>query len=201
MSRLINRDRYVTLKSLVADLIEDYGVAYPIDPLAIASQFGAEVFFHKHGLPPVANELHTSDGFTEVGRTAFGVSFRIHINGAMPEARQRFTLAHECAHIWLDHLVDINRSSLEICEQEANFFASYLLAPDVLINEWVSTGQVVEIANKFNVSFEAATLIFKRYVKALSLGSLDEDFDDRIRKSATRRIDNEIASQMQKDQA
>jgi len=196
MPILINRVRYSEIKSLVADLIEDYGLTYPIDPFNLGALLGAEIVVHKRQLPSIAAHLESSDGFTEVIRTQFGVSFRVHLNGQMPEARQRFTLTHECAHIWLDHLVDGDFIDFDRGEQEANFLSSYLLAPDVLIDSWLEGAQVPEIASQFNLSREAATLIFKRYMKAVALGPLESEVDLRILRSATRRNDREIRSEI-----
>ncbi|CAB4567575.1 unannotated protein [freshwater metagenome] len=196
MALLINQVRYAEIKSLVADLIEDYGLTYPIDPFNLGELLGAEIVVHKRKLPSIAAHLQTSDGFTESIRTEFGVTFRVHVNGEMPEARQRFTLAHECAHIWLDHLVDGNFVDFDRGEQEANFFASYLLAPDVLVDSWLARVQVPEISSEFNVSHEAATFVFKRYMKAAALGPLESEVDLRILRSATRRNEGEMKAQI-----
>lgn len=83
------------------------------------------------------------------GRTYFDVNrktFLIVYNDKKYSKRVRFTLAHELAHIVLNHLNDsrteINRGGLTnseyaILEGEANTFAGNFLAPPVLINEIV----------------------------------------------------------------
>lgn len=54
MSRMLSHRRYEELKALGADLIEDYALAYPLDPFEIADLMGVHVTVHEHGLPPAA---------------------------------------------------------------------------------------------------------------------------------------------------
>lgn len=87
------------------------------------------------------------------------------------DPRIRFSLAHELGHVSLNHfsnaynLNDIQTISkktmsdkeYENSEIEANFFASELLSPKVLINlDW----SVEKIARNFGVSIESATKSF-----------------------------------------
>lgn len=194
MTLEISRSRYQELKSIAADVIEDYSLAYPIDPFELADRLGAEIYVSKYGLPYAATELSTDDGFTEVTKSRFSYSFKVVINGSKPRLRQRFTAAHECSHILLDHLIGGLPLSGDAMEQEANFFAGYLLAPDVLIHHWTPTGHISEIAAVFDLSSEAAVHIYRRYAKARNLGAINQAHDRQIYSSASRRR-AEVANQ------
>lgn len=188
----LSRERYNDLKIAAADLIEDYGLAYPLEPREIADILGAQIVEYRHGLPDLASALRTQDGFTESNITEYGYSFRIHLNSAQPAIRQRFTITHECGHIWLDHLIENAHNSHEIMEIEANFFASYLLAPDVLIQRWLPDFTITAIASQFSLSTEAATNAHRRYVNALNLGVIGQAHDLRIASSARRRTSDKV---------
>lgn len=95
--------RYEELKSLAADLVEDYSLSYPLDPFEIAATLGVHVTVHQFGLPNAARFCGTTDGYTTPAQSAHGVKFKVHLNGATSRLRRRFTLMHEIAHIWLDH--------------------------------------------------------------------------------------------------
>jgi hypothetical protein len=186
VSRKLPPGRSEELKSSVADLIEDYGLTYPLQPLELADALGAQVVWYNFGLPSVASALRTDDGFTEPVRTSYGHAFRMHVNGQRPAIRQRFTVAHECGHIWLDHLVGRSACTRDVMEVEANFFAGYLLAPDALIHQWVPSLTVDDIAATFEMSGEAATIAHRRHLNALNLNALGRPHDQRIASAATR---------------
>jgi Zn-dependent peptidase ImmA (M78 family) len=98
---------------------------------------------------------------------------------------------HELAHIWLDHVrVDVNDDR---AEAEANFLASYLLAPDALVVAWVPDLEVAAIAREFGISDEAARLAHGRVMRANTQKALGKPHDQRIMKVATRRVDTQIA--------
>jgi len=68
-------------------------------------------------------------------------------------SRIRFTLAHELAHLILEHEDDG-----ELSECEANFAAGYLLAPDPIVIEYSSL-ETHDIEAKFGVSHECAKVV------------------------------------------
>lgn len=104
MTRKLPHHRYEEMKRLAADLIEDYALAYPLDPLEVAAVLGVQVTIHPLGLPAsVVVAAGTADGYTGAVDSAHGLRFHIHASGATAQARLRFTLVHELAHVWLDH--------------------------------------------------------------------------------------------------
>lgn len=187
MTRKLPYQRYEQLKNLGADLIEDYALCYPLEPLAVADLLGVLVTIHPRGLPAVALLCGTTDGYTERVQSTYGPKFRIHISGLASGVRQRFTLMHELAHIWLDHLGSDSPVSPEVAEAEANFLASYLLAPDALVVRWVPELAISGIAEQFEISGEAARLVHGRVVRAINRNAHKSARDQRILSSATRR--------------
>lgn len=83
-------------------------------------------------------------------------------------ARARFTFAHELGHFFLGHEGRRARNKdkrtyksdqQRIAEAEANIFASYFLVPTDLA---VDAASADEIADRFQVSLEAAEIAFER---------------------------------------
>lgn len=188
MSRRLAFQRYEQLKRLGAHLIEDYDLVYPLEPLEVAATWGVHVAIHSAGLPPTAQRFSTSDGYTEPVSSRHGGRFQIHVNGAMPLLRQRFTLVHEIAHIWLDHLRADATLTDDQAEGEANFLANYLLAPDALILEWAPELTISGIAGVFRMSEEAAEIAYRRVLRAMNRNAIGRPHDQRILASATRRM-------------
>lgn len=111
-----------------------------------------------------------------------GDKLYLGVNKNHPEARQRFTMAHEIGHHFLhtddilhyDNVDDIAKVYFRADkiqssqETEANFFAAEILMPVRLIEQCVENGieYVQDLAEYFNVSEEAM-----RY-KLINLGYL-----------------------------
>ena len=74
---------------------------------------------------------------------------------------------HEIGHIVLDHSEDS-----ELAEAEVKFFAKYALAPPVLIHKLRLTNPA-EIADSFQISYEAAEYAYNYYQKWLIYGDVD----------------------------
>lgn len=186
MTRKLQYGRYEQLKVLAADFIEDYALSYPLDPFYIADLLGLHVTVHQRGLPPTGWLCSTSDGYTVPVEAARSLKFQVHVNGATPLLRQRFTLTHEIAHVWLNHPRGDGPASDDATEAEANFLAGYLLAPDVLVLKWVPELTVAGIAQEFQVSDEAAGIIHGRVVRSVNTKAQGRDYDRRISLAAVK---------------
>ena len=197
MSRKLPYRRYEELKSLAADLIEDYALSYPLDPFEIAAALGVHVTVHQFGLPPLAWFCGTTDGYTTPVQSVHGLKFKAHLNGATSLLRRRFTLMHEIAHIWLDHPRANEPASENVTEAEANFLAAYLLAPDALVVAWVPDLTIAGIAQEFQVSDEAAGIIHHRVMRMLNGNAVHQAYDRRISSSAVRLLDTTDSSSAQ----
>lgn len=90
---------------------------------------------------------------------------RIELNAEEPEARRRFTLAHELGH-WICQCVGRTPAPMycraeevtadpgaRAVEREANIFAAELLLPEhVVRSEHTRTAEIAELADRFGVS-------------------------------------------------
>jgi len=145
----------------------------PVDVEAVAARLGAQVVF---------DDLEDDvSGFLlrEKGVATIAINRQHHPN------RQRFTLAHECGHLflhakegdrlWLDKTLFFRAESNggdQFSEIQANQFAAGLLMPEELLKESlgetgpVSDVDVVRLALQFQVSERAMT------VRLISLGLL-----------------------------
>lgn len=104
-----------------------------------------------------------SDGFSTVIDGAMYIVIREGLNAG----RTRFTVAHELGHILLGHVGKyhlVNREPSETdnpIEQEANVFASRLLAPACVL--WGCGAKTAEeISNLCDISLQAAQIRAKR---------------------------------------
>jgi Zn-dependent peptidase ImmA (M78 family) len=137
----------------------------PVDVEAVAARLGARVVFED-----LEDDV---SGFLlrEKGVSTIAINKQHHPN------RQRFTLAHECGHLflhasegdrlWLDKTLffrDSSKSGDQFSEIQANQFAAGLLMPEQLLKESlgesgpVSDVDVVRLALKFQVSERAMTV-------------------------------------------
>lgn len=192
MNRKLAGSRYEALKRLGADLIEDYALSYPLEPDEVAAALGVSVERHSWKLPEVARLCSTTDGYTLPVAGDSGLKFQVHLNDAAAPLRQRFTLAHELAHVWLDHPRSGSALTNDEMEGEANFLASYLLAPDILVSMWLPELTVAGIATTFMMSIEAAGFAHKRVMRTLNRELPWQPHDQRILSAASRRTSGQV---------
>lgn len=138
----------------------------PLD--RIAKHFGAKVTYSilEDG---VSGLLYKKGGKTVIG-----------VNALHPETRQRFTIAHELAHLVLHqgdifvdkgHMYRDSRSGQGIDQKEidANAFAAELLMPEDLVRKELASSSIdledqdelAALAEKFDVSMQALTIRLK----------------------------------------
>jgi Zn-dependent peptidase ImmA (M78 family) len=157
-----------------ANLLRKLGLlSVPADVEAVAERLGARVVFED-----MEDDV---SGFLlrEKGVSTIAINKQHHPN------RRRFTLAHECGHLflhahqgdrlWLDKTLffrDGSSSGDQFAEIQANQFAAGLLMPEQLLRENlgedgpVNDVDVVRLSLKFQVSERAMT------VRLISLGLL-----------------------------
>lgn len=149
----LHNQRYEQIKESVVATFEKYGVdQYPIDCFSLAKQMGFIVVpFSK-----LDDEQLKAIRFCEGEAIMFIVNdvkyiFYNDINNN--STRQRFSIFHELGHYVLGH-----KAESELARLEANFFASYAIAPLPLV--WkTKCDTILKICNTFDVSVECATKI------------------------------------------
>lgn len=161
----LSDNRYEEIKKIVVDMFERYNVnCIPISGFEIAIKMGVSVipysaFNEKKKLS--AYKL-SEDGFLVEKEKD---KFCIYYNDEKGYGRINNTILHEIGHIIFDHLQDS-----ELAEKEVNFFAKYALVPPVLVHK-LKLDNPVDIANIFDVSYEAAYYAYSYYQKWLQFGS------------------------------
>lgn len=174
---LLESSRYEELNQEVVDLLEAYGLSrFPLDVFALAAKMG--ICLRSYTSIPLAKR----PAFDDVSRDAFTISpgdyevdttFICYNPDANPD-RMRQSIAHEVAHIWLEH-----PSSEEPYETEAEYFAAYLLAPiPLLLKNKISTPFQVQEA--FCTSHKAATISVKRANNRRRCGKPASEYEWRL---------------------
>ena len=141
---------------------------FPLDCFEICEQLGFVVVPYSTLSEKKREKLNigSEDGINvlcEIEKDVF-VTF-IYYNDEMPDRRIRFTIMHEIGHIILDHT-----EYSELAESEANYFAKYALAPPPLVHK-LKIGDYLELADKFDLSYECAYYSMQKYLKWLRYGS------------------------------
>ena len=93
--------------------------------------------------------------------------FTIYYNDNLPSRRIRFTIMHELGHIFLDHT-----EHSDLAESESNYFAKYALAPPPLVHT-LQIQDYVELADRFDISYECAFYCMQKYSKWFRYGAAD----------------------------
>lgn len=171
------------IERLASELREQCGeIAVPINVESVAKHLGAQVHVDAF-----------SDDLSGVLIRRKGQTPTIAVNGSQSPLRRRFTIAHECGHLALDHEGEVfvdkavlnrrdNTSSLAVSEQEvqANQFAASLLMPreevvrymEHFLRSYSSHPVLVEVmASTFRVSKSAMA------VRLVNLGLTSPDDD------------------------
>lgn len=170
-----------SITDAVEELLETMKVtSAPVDVYAIASHLG--IFVKFSALTNLSGALIHSSNENGPG---------ILLNSNQPEARLRFSLAHEIAHYFLNHYpneqesVSVIKDSSPI-EKDADMFASLLLMPRKLLTKEIQKIksdideiEVFKLSDKFSVSFQAM-LVTLRNAGFISQAKYDQYFKCRV---------------------
>ncbi len=144
--------RNALCRSLARDILSKFagetaagGLSPPVAIRMVAESLGFQVVA-LHNVP---------DEFSGIVSVRHGL---IGVNGNHHPHRQRFSVAHELAHIILGHPPERSCSNAEIrlFNEEADICASELLIPPHLLAEWLQkTRNVASLSRVFDVSIGA----------------------------------------------
>lgn len=165
------RTRYNKIMRAMQDFFinESYLSGFPIDPFKVIenNQWGLITYtelMQKHNctLEDVIASFGSKDGFTIFDGEGYTISYNDTIR---TPGRIRFTLLHEIGHIYLNHLLDfektmltrngLNKRQYEVLEREANAFARNVLAPAAIV-KYLKLRTVDELISHFHLSYTAA---------------------------------------------
>lgn len=156
--------RYKASRDLAWWVLLNEGVTeLPVKVVSLCKQMGIRVTYYK--------PVDEGDGYSTIwmGRPRIFVS-----RGCSPE-RQRFTVAHELGHILLGHVGEYELVNREPhpgdnpIEQEANVFASRLLAPACVLRE-LEAWEPEAIAKLCAISYQSASFRAERMAKTRNRG-------------------------------
>ena len=165
-----------TLRRYVTELLDLCGIHdAPVPVEEVAEFLGAEIRYS-----PFAGELAGILVRSDDKQAVIGVNSAHHFN------RQRFTIAHECGHLFLhkgkdvhiDRSFRVNRrdersaQAIDPIEIEANRFAAELLMPysmicnDIVEFDIEDDEVLKDLAEKYQVSLQALTFRINNLMKA-----------------------------------
>lgn len=179
--RISDPSLYQELKWSVVNAFRQLGyIRLPVEPSEL---------FEAHGIQTLAYQIAydssaSLDDLMMLCRCPSGISFTlttdehdyrfIACNLQEAPGRVRFTKLHEAGHLLRGHLRDS-----ELAEIEANFWAKYAIAPQVLIEELGLT-TAEEISQHFGTSLECASNILSQHANWLRHRHDDEAIDASI---------------------
>lgn len=161
----LSHTRYEEIKKIVVDVFAKYNVScVPVSSFELATKMGVKVIPYS-AISESKRWLllkKSEDGF--LVEKSIG-EWYIYYNDKMDYGRINNTIMHEIGHIALDHSEDS-----ELAEKEVNFFAKYALVSPVLVHK-LKLDNPHDIADIFEVSFEAARYAYNYYKKWLAHGN------------------------------
>ena len=163
----LSHTRYEEIKQIVVDLFVRHGVScVPVNGFELATKMGVTVVPYS-ATPESKRWLlfkKSEDGFCVEKNCG---EWFIYYNDQKDYGRINNTIFHEIGHIVLDHSEDS-----ELAEKEVKFFAKYALVPPVLVHK-LRLNNPQDIADIFEVSYEAACYAYSYYRKWLQYGASD----------------------------
>lgn len=151
------------LESMASSILVDNDMLKaPVDLVAIAENYGIDVYLSE--LPELISGAIRYNNNKK--------KFEILLNEKENYTRQRFTLAHELAHFFLErnnmeqsdeiHFVPQFRAEKNPEEREVEYLAgAILMDKDILTSIFKATSSISELAKIFNVSESAMTVRLK----------------------------------------
>lgn len=160
-NKILKSYDYDRIEETANDLIEDLGLKlFPVNCFEVAFLLGIELKKY--------SETPDEDRDFVASKSDDGYSIKIHdkyiiyYNDAIDRNRIKFTIWHEIAHIQLGHFEPDCSKSYAHIEEEANHFASYIMAPLAFIY-MLGLSSPLEIAKICEISFMHACNVFERY--------------------------------------
>ncbi len=182
--RLAN-ERYEKIKKTIGEFLEDYGVnKLPLDVFGLARKMKIKIALASELLEQHPRKIDEYVLFRYPNSYLYYDSetqkFIIYIDDVgCKRKRQRFSLAHELMHIILGHTEQTPEN-----EAEANFGATYLLAPTSLALIFPEEEALLlpEIVSRiFDVSLPEAEIVVRYNSNRLSLPDINEtDYEKMI---------------------
>lgn len=126
--------------------------SFPIDCLKLLKSYGFKAKSYNSQSPK------KKQGCFIISDDAFTLKKTVFYNDDMPEGRIRFSLMHELGH----HVLKHEEPRTQHHENEANYFASHILAPRMAIH-YAKCKNLNDVSKVFGMTHEAADYAFQDY--------------------------------------
>lgn len=126
--------------------------SFPINLFDLLAQYGYECIEYSEQPEKKQRACMT------YSEDSFKLNDKVYYNDTVSFCRRRFSLAHELGHIALGHAAPYTQKM----EQEANYFASHILAPRMAIH-YARCKNASDVAKIFKMTFKAAGYAFDDY--------------------------------------
>jgi len=162
--------RYDYVNKKASEFLAQYEInSFPIDPMLIIKQeqWGVQKYSDlmiafNCSVDQVCKCLRSLDGYTMYDENNYTIAYN---DVGKTVGRIRFTLMHEIGHIYLNHLVDFEKTCIQrggltkaedqVLENEANAFARNVLVPTSMIQQ-LNNKNPSKIAEIFGITYKAA---------------------------------------------
>ena len=160
----MTESHYTTVYQTVSTIRKEVNIKYPFDPLTQLPLYFPNIKLIKYSsLSPADQQLieHAYPyGFSTKGSRSGIMQIYYNDKGQYP-ARQRFTIAHELGHLFLNHTGQLATTDFE--ENCANCFARNILSPVDVIEGAELPLQIDILSQFFGISFSAAQVRLNLY--------------------------------------
>ena len=168
--RLLQGKAYDRIEEIANDLIEDLGLTlFPVNCFEVAFLLGIEI--KKYSDIPEEDREFVISKYEDGYSSKIIDKYVIYYNEALDRNRIKFTIWHEIAHIQLGHLEEDCLGNYLRLEEEANHFASYIMAPLVFIHNLGLTN-IFDIAEVCQISLDHACNVLNRYYNTFRYASI-----------------------------
>lgn len=159
--KILSGKDYDRIEEAANDLIEDLGLKlFPVNCFEVAFLLGIEL--KKYSEIPEEDRAFVESKYEDGYSIKIQDKYIIYYNDSIDKNRIKFTIWHEIAHIQLGHVEPGCTERYARIEEEANHFATYIMAPLVFIHNLGLSGPF-EIAEVCEISLEHACNVFERY--------------------------------------
>lgn len=139
---------YIKIK--ISNIVKEYNLTYPIDPFVLCEKMGYILVKYSDLSPEVIEKYKSKNENGFKIEDSDGTIYIIY-NDIKDIRIIKFTILHEIGHIVLNHLEDS-----KLAETQANFFAGYLLAPPIMINDLNIENDISKISEVFGITYSCA---------------------------------------------
>lgn len=168
--KLLKGKDYDKIEETANDMIEDLGIKlFPVNCFEVAHLLGIELRKYSEFSEEDKNFIvqKYEDGYS----IKIDSKYIIYYNDTSDRNRIKFTIWHEIAHIQLGHLETDCDGNYARLEEEANHFASYIMAPLVFIHK-LNLDDPFQVAEICGISFEHACNVLNRYYNTFQYESI-----------------------------